>query len=915
MIKQCFTDGLISIAIVLSLLRTDLSNYLNSDYITYPEVQEIILGTSTAYGRVNYNNNRDLLSNLGRQHVRLKNIDYGRIFSTSLYRELRQLTFASFLERDYYSTYLVSADHVSSSNPGSSSSSHADHTNEDDDDLFQDDTNEDILATALDQAADYVDNSENEEEQEEANNVEYLNLINTSNNLNSTKEAEVEEGTAAVSGISTVFNRELVNSTSNSTTNTGTTSCSNTSSPASSDLTKEDLDLIDVLYRQDIDLGVQREVYDVNLRRELEREQEQVLQKEREKHKQLELHQLKLQEEQHRLKQQWLMENYTRDTETGEWIPLQQTPSPPLQQQQQQPPPLQHCNYGNVSQINVTEQPLQPTTSNNQSELALTSIPLTPNIPNSSLEEALQTLDIESRKNVSEEPALEHYLDNYLASNQIANFSDTSSDQLNSPSFGCNLLPCSSNTTNSCPEDQSMNVNYYQEQPPPPPPPSQQPNVYERQNSLDNWWREIMGSSETSVENPSHSRELIQNATLPVPSGEMGCGNIFNTSLSCNSSSFLNGSSGHSSEWDNQNLLFSNISAAINESNSLMEIEKMLRGNTLVGNLTLPNINLDEGLMDDGSSDSAVCSLAGSASPFQDFNDSHNPSPYDHIEGATGGSDYDSSSSSSSGSANGHKAVKTEPNSSYYCSYGSMGGQQVASMNHSTSSNDTDFNYQPSNTNHIQHNHTYSQQHSQQQHPQPQKSSLSNPKSIRQEMLPGPHKSSKSAAMSHSRGPTSRDQKRLRELNVPMTMSQIIDSSVEEFNELVRKYPLPESHMRLIRDIRRRGKNKVAAQNCRKRKLNVIGTLEEEVLNLRETRNRLLLEGNVIDRKTREMKEKYKVYYQEVFASLRDEFGNPYDPQEYCLQQSSDGNVFLVRKSFTPEEKSLESNRKKKNRR
>ena len=243
-----------------------------------------------------------------------------------------------------------------------------------------------------------------------------------------------------------------------------------------------------------------------------------------------------------------------------------------------------------------------------------------------------------------------------------------------------------------------------------------------------------------------------------------------------------------------------------------------------------------------------------------------------------------------------------------------MGGQQVASMNHSTSSNDTDFNYQPSNTNHIQHNHTYSQQHSkqqQQQHPQPQKSSLSNQKSMHHEMLPGPHKGSKSSS-SHSRGPTSRDQKRLREMNVPLSMSQIIDSSVEEFNELVRKYPLPESHLRLIRDIRRRGKNKVAAQNCRKRKLDVIGTLEEEVLNLRKARTRLLLEGNLIDQKTREMKEKYKVYYQEVFASLRDEFGNPYDPQEYCLQQSSDGNVFLVRKNFTSEEKSLDSNRKKK---
>lgn len=684
-----------------------------------------------------------------------------------------------------------------------------------------------------------------------------------------------------------------------------------------------DLDLIDVLYRQDIDLGVQKEVYDVNLRRELEREQEQSLQKEREKHKQLELHQLKLQEEQQLIEQQWLMENYTRDTETGEWIPIQHPPPPPppppppaqlLQQQQQplqiisqqqqpqpQPPPLQHCNYANVSQVNGTEHPV---TSHNQT------IPLSHHIRNCSLEDALQTLDIENRKNATEEPALEHYLDNYLTHNEVDNFTNISPDQLSS--FDCNLLPFSS-TTNPGIDDQSITVNYYQDPPQQPPTTAAQPHVYERQNSLDNWWREIMGSSETSAENLPHSRELIQNATLPLSSGEMGCGNLFNTNVSCNSSFNMNGNSCNSSGWDNQNLMFPNISAAINESNSLMEIEKMLRGNNLMGNMTLPNNYLDEGLMDDGSSDSAVCSLAGSASPFQDTNDSHNSSPYDHIEGATGGSDYDSSSSNTEGtSMTGHTVVKTEPpNSTYYCSYDPMGGQQVASMNHSTSSNDTDFNYQPSNTNHIQHNHTYSQQHSQ-QHPQPQKSSFSNQKSMRQELLPGPHKSSRSSAFSHSRGPTSRDQKRLREMNVPLSLTQIIDSSVEEFNELVRKYPLPESHLRLVRDIRRRGKNKVAAQNCRKRKLDVIGTLEEEVINLREARNRLLLEGNMIDQKTREMKEKYKVYYQEVFASLRDEFGNPYDPQEYCLQQSGDGNVFLVRKSFTAEEKSLNTNRKKK---
>lgn len=41
--------------------------------------------------------------------------------------------------------------------------------------------------------------------------------------------------------------------------------------------------MIDVLWRQDIDLGVGKEMFDVNLRRELEREREIELQKERQK--------------------------------------------------------------------------------------------------------------------------------------------------------------------------------------------------------------------------------------------------------------------------------------------------------------------------------------------------------------------------------------------------------------------------------------------------------------------------------------------------------------------------------------------------------------------------------------------------------------------------------------------------------
>lgn len=43
------------------------------------------------------------------------------------------------------------------------------------------------------------------------------------------------------------------------------------------------MDLIETLWRQDIDLGVGKEVFDLNLRRELEREREIELQKQREK--------------------------------------------------------------------------------------------------------------------------------------------------------------------------------------------------------------------------------------------------------------------------------------------------------------------------------------------------------------------------------------------------------------------------------------------------------------------------------------------------------------------------------------------------------------------------------------------------------------------------------------------------------
>ena len=52
---------------------------------------------------------------------------------------------------------------------------------------------------------------------------------------------------------------------------------------------------------------------------------------------------------------------------------------------------------------------------------------------------------------------------------------------------------------------------------------------------------------------------------------------------------------------------------------------------------------------------------------------------------------------------------------------------------------------------------------------------------------------------------------------------------MDEFNDMLSKEDLSEEQLNICRDIRRRGKNKVAAQNCRKRKLEQIDELQRKV--------------------------------------------------------------------------------------
>ncbi|XP_053926350.1 nuclear factor erythroid 2-related factor 2 isoform X2 [Cuculus canorus] len=148
-----------------------------------------------------------------------------------------------------------------------------------------------------------------------------------------------------------------------------------------------------------------------------------------------------------------------------------------------------------------------------------------------------------------------------------------------------------------------------------------------------------------------------------------------------------------------------------------------------------------------------------------------------------------------------------------------------------------------------------------------------------------------------------RDEERAKALQIPFPVEEIISLPADDFNKMMSKEQFSEDQLALIRDIRRRGKNKVAAQNCRKRKLENIVQLEQDLGNLKDEKEKLLKEKGEHDKSLRQIKKQLTTLYLEVFSMLRDEDGKCYSPSEYSLQQTRDGNVFLVPKSKKSETK------------
>ena len=97
----------------------------------------------------------------------------------------------------------------------------------------------------------------------------------------------------------------------------------------------------------------------------------------------------------------------------------------------------------------------------------------------------------------------------------------------------------------------------------------------------------------------------------------------------------------------------------------------------------------------------------------------------------------------------------------------------------------------------------------------------------------------------------SRDQLLLQENNIDLSLADIVDTNADEFNQILKRVNLTAEQLSIVKDIRRRGKNKVAAQICRKRKIDSIDSLKEDITQLKDMRSKLKSEQEKIGNEVR----------------------------------------------------------------
>ncbi|XP_070782828.1 endoplasmic reticulum membrane sensor NFE2L1b isoform X3 [Enoplosus armatus] len=764
-LKKYFTEGLIQFTILLSLIgvRVDLDTYLSNQL---PPLREIILGPSSAYTQTQFHNLRNTLDGYG---IHPKSVDLDHFFTTRrLLNQVRQLDRLSVPSTEL-NTWLV---HRDSETVVSASSQSSPSITLDNGTGLEDVNNPDATPAMRGGSG----------------------APESTYNLNA---ADSSLGAVAPEGNQEQGSRD-----------------------GNDDLTKEDIDLIDILWRQDIDLGAGREVFNYSNR-----------QKESEEEKPSPHENKDGNEEQ----ESWrngvnLQGAQPVDGETGESIP-EQFPAPVV------PPEI---------------------VSNEEAPSTSQGLPLAPQLP-----PAEPQLDLEQQwQDIMAIMELQAMEVNNTSLNTNSSSVDGTSGTTESNTVGNFEL-----STPSTPVNQDVSLH---------------------QASLPSCSQDFPQIFDPQLD----SITITPRTTMPR--------------LSSSNSSNINSTFGAT------NLTGIFLPPPINSSSNNITSTPILPDpfSTLLEESMLDEISLLDLAMEEGFSQAQASQLEDELDSDSglSLDSSHSPASPSSSETSCS-SAASSSSTSATFSEEGAVGYSTDSEvATVETEEGAVGGYQpgYSKLCRMSYQDPSQFHGLPQ-LDSIGHNHTYNLPLSSAFSEHPELPIATGKKTVRdkQHSKLQPHQD---LLDKHA----SRDERRARAMKIPFSNEKIINLPVEEFNELLAKHHLSEAQLALIRDIRRRGKNKMAAQNCRKRKLDTIINLEQGVQDLRRNKARLLKEKMEFIRSIRQMKQKMQSLYQEVFTQLRDEEGRPYPPSEYSLQYSADGSVLIMPRGVTTAEQNRKPEKKQK---